>query len=71
MPFIKKYFGKADWNAGIVSSVCLTGEFPLIADRVWSGTRRRAGRLLPGWLTRREGAPGCWGLFSPANTGVQ
>lgn len=50
VPFIKKYFGKDDWNAGMVSSVCLSREFPLIAARVWSRTSRRGGCTLPGWL---------------------
>lgn len=54
MPFIKKYFGKTDWNVSMVSSVCLTGEFPLITERVWSGTSPRAGCTLPGGLTQLE-----------------
>ena len=61
VPLIKKYFGKDDWNAGMASSLCLTGEFPLIADRVWTGTRQRGGCTLPGWLTWLE-VHICWVL---------
>lgn len=50
MPRIRKHFGKDDWNAGMVSSVCLTGEFPLIADRVWTRTRHSWSCAAGGWV---------------------
>lgn len=34
----------------MVSSVCLMGEFPLIADRVWTGTRHSWSCAAGGWV---------------------